>query len=441
MTKERYEYWVRQVALGSIVNRLLPLITVAAFLWRRLLYRTTFIAITGSLGKTTAKECLAAILTARGRTYRTFRNQNGPEGVALNLLRVRPWHRYAVLEVGIGEPGTMAKMARTVRPDVAVALNVKRTHTTAFRDLDHHAAEKALLVRALRPGGLAILCRDDERVAAMGKDVNGAVRYFGEASGADYTARDVFDGWPERLRFVLQAPSGAQQMETQLVGRHWLNSALGALAAADSLGVKPDQAARLLAGVQPFAGRLQPVRVPGGAIVLRDDYNSSIESIEEAFRVLESASARRRWFVITDMSDSGGHRRQRLKYLAERAARAAEAVVFIGQHADYGKRRAIDAGIAPDNAHNFETLRQAAEFLRGALRPGDLVLLKGRTTDHAARIFWAQLGPVGCWREHCPKRMLCDICWELDITPEQARQAQVVVPERSRPELVRIQGA
>jgi hypothetical protein len=96
---------------------------------------------------------------------------------------------------------------------------------------------------------------------------------------------------------------------------------------------------------------------------------------------------------------------------------------------DYGRRRAIENGMPAENVHAFDSIRSAAEFLKAEIRQGDLVLIKGRTTDHAARIFLAQLGKVGCWKEYCPKRMLCDICWELDVTPAQLALARIVEPD------------
>ncbi|MCP5116524.1 MAG: hypothetical protein GY953_37325 [bacterium] len=419
----RLNYWLRQIVVGSVFARTWPLLWPLAFAWRRVLFRTTFIAITGSLGKTTAKECLGRVLGEAALTFRTHRNQNSRRMVGLNLLRVRPWHRFAVIEVASAAPGTMERTARLLRPDVAIILTVQRTHSNSFRDLEQHAAEKAVLLRRLSRGGLALLNGDDPLVAPMARAVTGKVRLFGRAPGCHYSAGQVRADWPGRLRCVLSTGSESLLVKTQLVGEHWLPAALATLAAADSAGVKLDCAAASLAKAQPFPGRLAPYRIPSGAIVLRDDYNSSVTSTDASLRVLESATAKRRVLVITDMSDHSGHRKHRRRYIAERLPGVADLVVFVGEMSEYGARRAVDAGLDPDSAHGFPTLKQAAEFLRAELREGDLVLVKGRTTDHAARLFLAQLGDVGCWKEYCPKRMLCDICWELDIPPEQLRQA------------------
>jgi UDP-N-acetylmuramoyl-tripeptide--D-alanyl-D-alanine ligase len=423
----RVEYWIRQAVLGPVVRALRPVSYWTAYVWRRLLLRTTFIAVTGSLAKTTTKECLAVILSTHGRTFRSFRNQNATGAVALNLLRVRPWHRYAVLEVAAGAPGTMRRSARLVRPDAVLVLNVLKTHSTAYESLEQHAAEKEILLHALRPGGLAVLNGDDPLVRRMTAR-GGRVLRVGTASGCDLRASDATSLWPDRLSFTLHHAGGDRRIFTQFVGTHWLTAVLAALAAAAGLDVEIGKAASAIRAAEPFPGRLQPVRLPNGAIVLRDDYNASIDTVETSLRVLEQAAAPRRVLAITDLSDFGGNRKQRLKYLARIAPRAAEVLVLVGEMAEYGRRRAIDQGMAAEQVHAFPALRPAAEFLRLELRAGDLVLIKGRTTDHAARLFLAQLGPVGCWKDYCPKRMLCDICWELDITPRQLRQATLVPP-------------
>jgi UDP-N-acetylmuramoyl-tripeptide--D-alanyl-D-alanine ligase len=208
-----------------------------------------------------------------------------------------------------------------------------------------------------------------------------------------------------------------------------LPSVLAAVATAQQCGVPLRDAAEAVRHVEPFPARLQPLRLPAGAIVLRDDYNASIDTLDAACRVLEEGRAGRRLFVVNDFSDSGRNRKHRLRYLADKAARVAEVALFIGDDAAYGRRRAIEAGMRPGDVHDFPSFEAAARFLRTALRSDDLMLLKGRTTDHAARIFFAQLGDVGCWKVYCPKRMLCDDCWELGARPEDAAG---VVPTTTR---------
>ncbi len=410
--------WIRQVALAPIFRALEPLLFTAASLWRKLLFRTTFIAITGSVGKTTTKELLADILTARARTYRTLGNQNGGFVLALNVLRVRPWHRFAVLEVGIGKPGDMRRLAATLRPDVAVILAVARTHTAAFDDLEQCAAEKVLLLESLRPGGLAVLNGDDPRVAAMAGSARFRTCVIGASPAFDLWADRVSSRWPDRLSFLAHCGSETCTMQTQQLGSHWVPTLTAALAIAKHLGVPLEESGSVLRGSAPYTARLEPVPLPCGAVMVRDDYSASIDTFEAALEFLREARAQRRILVFTDFSDSGDNRHRRLRSLAAAISGWLDILILCGDEHVYGRRKVLEAGAPPESAHGFQTLREAAQLLRADLRPGDLILLKGRTTDHAARVFFALFGRVACWRAYCPKTMLCDGCWELGFEPE-----------------------
>src|SRR5579883_735947 len=228
-----YSFWV---IAGTIA-------TAAAYLWRRLMLRTTFIAITGSVGKTTAKECLGAILSRLGPTVMTFDTQNGRFFAARSILRVRPWHRFAVIEVAANGPGTISQDARLVSPDVALILAVARSHWSNYRSEEEIAAEKARLLDALRRTGKAILNADDPYVAGMAKRGMHATVTFGTSPGCDVRATEVQSRWPDRLSFRVQRGGESRAVRTQLVGEHWLGVALAALAAAVECGMDLDAAA------------------------------------------------------------------------------------------------------------------------------------------------------------------------------------------------------
>jgi UDP-N-acetylmuramoyl-tripeptide--D-alanyl-D-alanine ligase len=410
--------WIRQVAWAHIFQATEPLLFTLAALWRRLLFRTTFIAITGSVGKTTTKELLADILAARARTYRTLGNQNSCFVLALNILRVRPWHRFAVLEVGIGNPGEMRRLARTIGPDVAVILAVARTHTTGFGDLEQCAAEKALLLESLRTGGLAVLNGDDPRVAAMAGSARFRTCLAGTSPAFDLWADQASSRWPDRLSFLAHCGGETCRIQTQQLGCHWVPALTAALAVAKHVGIPLEESASELRSSAPYTGRLEPVQLPCGAIMVRDDYSASIDTFEASLKFLREARAQRRILVFTDFSDSGANRHRRLRSLANAVSGWLDVLILCGDENVYGRRKAIEAGMAPASAHGFPTLSEAAQFLRTELRSGDLVLLKGRSTDHATRVFFALLGTVACWRPYCPKTVLCDACWELGFVSE-----------------------
>ena len=251
---------------------------LAARCWRTLLWRTTVIGVTGSVGKTTAKEAIAGILSTHGRTFRSYRNQNGGLSVALNLLRTRPWHRFAVLEIATTRAGEMLRATRIVRPDIRVVLNVKSTHTNRFPALDDIAREKAQFLAGIGRKQVVVLNIDDFRVAKMSEDKPCKVATFGTAGTADLQASSLSSIWPSRLSFEVRRGNESVSVETQLVGEHWMPSALASIAVALECGMNLTAAATALQQVEPFPARMQPVQVPSGAIFLRDDYLSSLDT-------------------------------------------------------------------------------------------------------------------------------------------------------------------
>jgi UDP-N-acetylmuramoyl-tripeptide--D-alanyl-D-alanine ligase len=293
------------------------LMYVAAYLWRRLLFRTTFIAITGSVGKTTAKECLAAIMSSRFPTASTWANQNDDSGVPRSILRVRPWHRFAVLEVAASGRGLMRRSAPLVSPEVALVLTVARTHMRSHKTLESVAAEKFELLKALRPGGTAVLNADSSWVAAMAPRCERKVVWFGGSAESNLRADEISSCWPERLTFRLHAGSSSWRVKTQLVGTHWTTSLLGALATAQVCGLPPADALAAVENLQPTPARMQPVSVLNRVTILRDEYNGSIDTLGAALRTLADAEARRKVLVITDVGDTNQRSAGRMRLLAK----------------------------------------------------------------------------------------------------------------------------
>lgn len=401
------------------------LLYLLAYLWRRLLFRTTFIAITGSVGKSTCKECLAAILSAHHPTAKTLNNQNEFHGVPRTILRARPWHRYAVVEVATDRPGMIARSARLLRPDIAIVLGIAATHTRVFPTLDDTAAEKAHLLEALPAGGLAILNADDPRVVRMAGKPGIRVKTFGRSAGTDLRADEVSSKWPARLSLRVHTASETQTVATSLVGEHWVNSVLAALLAAISCGVPLAAAARELERVRPFMARMQPVHLPCGATILRDEANGSLDTLHAALHAFEASEAARRVLIVSGFTDATMNSRSRLKELGQIAARTSGLAVFIGEHADNAVKQAVASGMKPDCAASFADVRSAALYLRSELRSGDFALLKGRGSDHLSRVLFAQFGDIGCWKADCRRLYVCDVCEDLrpafDLNAELAR--------------------
>lgn len=390
------------------------LLFLCAFMWRLSLIKTTFIAVSGSTGKTTTKELLAGILSSRYATEKTSGTLGGMKfGVLRTIFSIRPWHRYAIIETAIEEPGQMARMAKLVRPDIVVMLAVKRCHTNKFKDLDSIAGEKKKLLDMLSPEKLAVLNGDDPRVMAMRDGQKCRNCIFGSSKAFDFSATQCNSLWPKRLELQIHSGDRSYFLKTSLVGTHWVKSILAALAASSSCGIDLKAGIEHIETFQPFWARMQPVTLPRGATFIRDEWNGSIDTFKVALKVLADAKADRKLMAVSDFSDSRRKPRDRIKHLGREGALIADILIFIGTRGHYGIKAAVAEGMNPDNVYSFPTVKAAAGFIDHILCPGDLVLLKGRTSDHLSRIYLAQLGPVKCELETCSIQMLCDRCEKL----------------------------
>lgn len=397
------------------------LLDLLAALWRRCMWRTTFIAITGSFGKSTANECLGAALGARWPTVKTARNSNGFDNICWVIFAVRPWHRFAVIEVGAERKGMLRHWARVIRPDIAVIVNVGGAHSLSFPTLDDVAEEKSQLLKGLKRGGLAVLNGDNPRVAAMASVAGKRgcdVAFFGSNPSFEVSGEIVTFRWPDRFSCKVRKGQQSVDCETQFVGPLWLPSVLAALTVAIRVGVPLEEACAAIAKVPPIRARLQPVLLPNGAVILRDDTNSFLDAFKASLAVLKDARCGRRVFVSNGYTESTLNSRRRATELGGLAGSSSDVVVFFGQEGREACKAARKHGIAPENAHRFKTMSEAVDFLRTELRAGDLALVKGRFESHLARVSFAQVTEVGCWISRCNKPIPCDCCDELGVSQE-----------------------
>jgi UDP-N-acetylmuramoyl-tripeptide--D-alanyl-D-alanine ligase len=175
------------------------------------------------------------------------------------------------------------------------------------------------------------------------------------------------------------------------------------------------KAAQSISRVPPTTGRMEPCTLPNGAVVLRDDFNGSLDTFIVAFEALKAAKAARKILVITTVGDSPESWDRRTMRVAREAASVVQMLVLVGKTKDTKRagKAALNEGLSAENLFTFEDLRELAAFLKSTLRLGDLMLLRGRTTDHITRVFHAQTREVSCWKTHCTERNLCDHCSEL----------------------------
>ena len=366
----------------------------------------TFVAVTGSCGKSTTVHLLRGLLGGHLRGVTSPGDANCGEPLVRNLLRAAPGDDYCVQELGVWGPGTLDRGLELVRPLISVVLNVRRDHYSAFHGLANTQAEKAKLVVVLPGDGVALLNADDPLVREMAAMTPARVMTFGRSPDADLRATEVSACWPERLSFSLHWAGEQRQVQTRLVGEHGLGSALAALGVAISMGVPVDDALGALASIEPLARRMSPVDFDDGTTFIRDDFKAPSDSLAEAVRFMASARASRKVAVVGRISDHPGRSRRPYTEFARAACDVVDELVFVGE-----RPNSLWAGTeVPWTV--FRTVEAASRGL--TLRRGDLVLLKGSgPADHLERILLDRTVGVRCWLTTCGRVIGCDQCAQL----------------------------
>ena len=326
----------------------------------------TLVAVTGSSGKTTTKDAIAALLGEFLPVAKSEGNLNNEYGLALSLLRIPDQARAAVVEAGISKAGEMARLAATAAPDVAVVTNVGTAHLGNFASADEIALEKGRLVEALAPQGTAVLNADDDRVAAFRAKHAGAVVTYGIERSADVQARDIQLLGVEGARFRL----AGCPVHSPLAGRHNVYNVLAAAAAAKVLGIGPQRLAGPIGRLRPSAMRGRFIRV-GGVTLIDDCYNANPDAVEAMLEVLRGTQAARRIAVLGEMRELGPRSRQLHRRVGAAVGRAGvdHLVAVTGDAAEIAAACGISSEFHPSP-------EAAGSALAGLLRPGDAVLFK-----------------------------------------------------------------
>jgi UDP-N-acetylmuramoyl-tripeptide--D-alanyl-D-alanine ligase len=399
----------------GIAYRSWPLLSRLARLYRHTLVRKTrVIAVVGSFGKSTTTRAIAAAL---GVPEHGSMLSNAWSGIAFALLRIRPGQRHAVIEVGISKPGQMKAYARTVGPDVAVITAIGSEHHRSLGTLEVTRAEKSWMLQLLPASGAAVLNGDDPNVMWMKEKTRARVVTFGFGTQCDVRADGVRLDWPRGTRFHLTAFGEERDVAVRLLGRHMMYAVLAAIAVSHLEGYALDGTLARLRELLPTPGRMDPVLLPNGVIVLRDDFKSTLETVHTALDVLAQIQASRRVVMLGAVSEPPGAQRPIYQALGERIAGIASHLVMFNH--DFapiwsGARRGGMPRASVTDAGR--TARDAAEALSQLLRPGDVLLIKGRGPEKLDRVRLILEGRrVGCDIRYCSLRTLeCEQCPMLE---------------------------
>jgi UDP-N-acetylmuramoyl-tripeptide--D-alanyl-D-alanine ligase len=372
----------RPLACGVIAVRdtLAALGDIASFHRRR--HRPRIVAVTGSNGKTTTKEMLAAILERAlgpGRVLRTTGTQNNLVGLPLTLLRMAGTEEAAILELGMNGPGEIWRLAQIAEPDVGVITCVAPAHLEGLGSIHGVAEAKAELYRRLRPSATAVVNADDPLVAASGRAFPGRKIPFGTGGeGLAVEAQDIVDRGLDGIEFRLAVERHDVPVRLAVPGRHNVTNALAAAAAGHALGIGLDALQAGLEAFQPPGMRMEVTQLPTGVTVLNDAYNANPASMAAALRTLAASRGRRRAAVLGEMRELGAEAVHAHRELgAAAAAVQVDALFLLGRHADAVRAGAEAAGFPADRITIAATHEELGGRLAAWCRAGDLVLLKG----------------------------------------------------------------
>ena len=359
---------------------------------------TRVIAITGSAGKTTTKEAIAALLATRFAVVKNKGNLNNHIGLPLSLMQLRSAPDMAVMELGMNHAGEISTLVEIAAPDVRVWTNVGDAHLGFFASADAIADAKAEIMEGADTNTVLVCNADDHRVMARARRFAGKVLTFGEASGATVRARSVRDRGIAGMSADVETPLGERTIEMALLGRGNLLNVLAATAVALECGIGLDEIADEIPRLQPADRRGSVRRLRQGVTLIDDSYNSSPSALRRALDVVAyEARETRAVAVLGEMLELGAHAIDLHESCGRAAAAAGLARLFVvgGASAKALAGAAVAAGMDASAVSYFETSDQAAPAVAAGVKAGDLVLVKGSRgtrTDVVVDALVAELG-------------------------------------------------
>ncbi len=349
--------------------------TLAAEVRRR--WGGRVVAVTGSAGKTSTKEMIAAALATRYRVLKSEGNLNNQYGLPLSLLRLDETHEVGVFELAMSRAGEIAALARIAQPETGVVTCVAPVHLEFFSGIEQIAHAKRELIQALPPDGTAVLNADDPFVARFGEGFEGYPLSFGMERHADFRACRLAEDGLRGLRFGLEWEGEPLEVTLPLVGRHHVLNALAAIATAHTFGIPPEQAAQALAAFQPPKMRGELLEV-NGVTMLNDCYNSNPRALDFMLQALAHTPARgRKIAVLGEMLELGPTSAELHRQAGRQAAAAADHLVAVRGHARHFLEGAAAAGLEAARLAFFDSAAEAGAYVASLVQPGDVVLFKG----------------------------------------------------------------
>ena len=346
------------------------------------------VGITGSNGKTSAKDLAAAVLSARYRTHASPASFNNEVGLPMTLLGSEPSTEMVVAEMGARREGDVELLCDVARPDAVVVTNVGLAHMGIFGSWEAIVRAGEEPARWIGPGGTAILNADDPVVRGYAGACRGTVVTFGTAADADVRGEGIGLGDDGRASFVLTAGGERETVELGVPGEHMVSNALAAAAVGRWAGLTVAECAAALKGAAISRWRMETSATDAGVVVINDAYNANPESMAAALKAARRMAAGTRLAaVLGHMAELGPVSFEEHEKLGELVVRiGVERLVTVGEQARAIARAAIREGQLPKDVASYDGPAEAARDVGGWVRPGDVVLLKGSRVAALERV-------------------------------------------------------
>ncbi len=384
-------------------------------------HKPIVIAVTGSVGKTSTRNAIVALMSQKFTVGTTIENYNNEFGVPLTILGCKSpgrsifgWLRVLflkpkkvpqvfVLEYGIDNPGDMSYLGQIAQPNVAVMTEISPVHVENFRSVNELLEEKAHLLEYVPDNGLVVLNGDDKRIIGASKHAHAPIVKFGFSASADVKAVDYQLSTRQDFSFepgeqfstvnVTVETSAHNTINLEIhniLGKAAVKSILAAIAVAKHFGIENDKISRAVNKVKHEPGRMMPIPGIKGSLILDDSYNAAPASMAAALEVLNAFSpeeSAKRIAVLGHMAELGQYTEEEHRMLGMRAAEAGtDLLLTVGEMSRDIRRGAIEAGIPKDHTEHFEDPVEAGRWLDREINKGDIVLIKGSQSARMEKV-------------------------------------------------------
>ena len=318
--------------------------------WRKR-FSIPVIGLTGSSGKTTTKEMIAAIISRKKNILKTEGNLNNLIGLPQTIFRLTAKHELMILEMGTNTRGEIKRLTQIAEPDIGLITNIGPAHLAGFGSMDVVREEKSDLFLNMPPSGIAVINLDDEAVAVASEKWNGRKITFSMSPNADVTVKDIEKNGIKGMRFNLVIGGNAQKVEMKIAGLHHVYNAMAAAAAAVAAGIDHKTISEGLAAFRPFSGRMEMIKLHNGAFLLDDSYNANPASVREALMTLKDLKTHHNGYVfLGDMLELGAEADEMHRKIGMLIATIGVNALFLqGDFSEVTAAGAMEGGLSPQN--------------------------------------------------------------------------------------------